>query len=124
MNVGLKAKVIIFVSLLVVAVISINAAITIRTERKEREQQLLEQGRLFARLTATDVARSYGSLSWGGAGGSGAPDMQVAKFFSYYPDLSRLSIISQSGMVLYDSGSERPGPGQERVSDPELMKRL
>ncbi len=124
MKVGLRAKVIIFVSLLVIAVISINAAITIRTERKERERQLFEQGRLFARLTATDVARSYGSLSWGGAGSLGTPDMQVAKFFSYYPDLSRLSIISQSGLVLYDSGSGRPGPGQERLTDPDLIKRL
>ena len=43
MKVGIRAKVIIFVSLLVVVVISINAAITIRTERKECEIQLLER---------------------------------------------------------------------------------
>ena len=35
-RVGLKAKVIISVSLLVAAIIGLNAAITIRTERSER----------------------------------------------------------------------------------------
>ncbi|MBI5696031.1 MAG: HAMP domain-containing protein [Nitrospirae bacterium] len=72
-GVGLRTKVTAFVSCLVVAIISINAAITIRTERQERESQLLEQGRLFARLTATDVVRAYGSRPWETSGDAGQP---------------------------------------------------
>ncbi|HLB25742.1 MAG TPA: ATP-binding protein [Nitrospirota bacterium] len=123
-TVGLRGKVLLFVSCLIAAVIAINAVITLITERKEREMQLMEQGRLFARLTATDVVRSYGSLSWQGGPARAEPAQQMARFFSYYPDLTRLSIISESGVVLYDSAN--PGFGQNPVhtDDPDLVKRL
>ncbi|MGA2192093.1 MAG: ATP-binding protein [Nitrospirota bacterium] len=124
--IGLRGRVILFVSCLVVAIIAINAAITLRTEKKERENQLIEQGRLFAKLTATDVARTYGSLSWKPQGESKSDfDMQMSKFFSYYPDLTRLSIISESGIVLYDSQSgPEDGKNPKHTSDPEIMERL
>jgi two-component system NtrC family sensor kinase len=125
-NIGLRAKVIISVSCLVVAIIAINAVITLRAERNEREMALMEQGRLFARLTATDVVRSYGSLSWS----PGGPDrtvfeQQMSKFFRYYPDLAGLSIISEGGLVLYDSAARpAPGAGPRRTQDEELIRRL
>lgn len=124
-KIGLRAKVSIFVSCLVVAVVAINAVITIRTEKLERRRQLVEQGKLFARLTATDVARSYGSMSWpaAGRGGSGF-ELQMLRFFSYYPDLTRLTIISQSGLVLYDSEKPGGGPGTAHLNDRELIRRL
>jgi len=125
-SIGLRAKVTVFVSCIVVLVIASNAAVTMRTERQERERQLLERGRLFARLTATDAARSFGSSSvnFGGRGGDEF-GREMAKFFSYYPDLTRLMIISENGMVLYDSdGVKGRGPGLSHVEDPELLKRL
>ena len=124
-KVGLKAKVIISVSLLVAAIIGLNAAITIRTERSERERQLVERGRLFARLTAMDVARTYGSLSWSERQGGSRPDLYMAKYFSYYPDLVRLMVVSRNGLVLYDSGAVRTvAPGQKYPEGPDFAKRL
>jgi len=122
---GIRAKVIIFVSCLVVAVMSINAAITIRTERDERKRQLIERGRLFARLTATDIVRTYGSLSPGPAGMGQDIDGRMSRFFGYYPDLTRLSVITEGGMVLYDSGAGGGrAKGMTHSADPELLKRL
>ncbi len=125
-RVGLKAKVIISVSLLVAAIIGLNAAITIRTERSERERQLVERGRLFARLTATDVARTYGSLSWTERpGGGNRPDLYMAKYFSYYPDLVRLMVLSRNGLVLYDSGvAKSAAPAQKYAEGPDFAKRF
>jgi two-component system NtrC family sensor kinase len=125
-NIGLRSKVIISVSCLVVAIIAINAVITLRAERNEREMQLMEQGKLFARLTATDVVRSYGSLSWSPGGPDRAVfDQQMAKFFRYYPDLAGLSIISSGGLVLYDSATgPAQGAGPRRTEDPALIGRL
>jgi len=124
--IGLRAKVALFVSCLVVAVITINAAITIRTERDERERQLRDRGRFFARLTATDVVRTYGSFPMGmGGRDAGESDQRMAKFFSYYPDLTRLMVMSDSGQVLYDSGgggASQAGP--RHTEDKALLERL
>lgn len=124
-NIGLRAKVALFVSCLIVAVITINAVITLRTERSEREHQLLEQGKLFARLTVTDVARAYGSLPMGMYGGyAGGLAGRMDKFFGYYPDLTRLMILASDGRVLYDSGAVRGGGQVYHTDDAGLKKRL
>ncbi len=120
MHFGLRTKVITFASCLVVAIIAINAEVMLHTEKADSKKQLVEQGKLFARLTATEVVHTYGSLSWEA---DGKPDVrtQMLKFFRYYPDLVRLTIISQSGLILWDSGGT---PGQMPVTDEALSKRL
>jgi len=136
-QIGIRAKVTVFVSCLIVGIIAVNAVITIRTERGERERQLVEQARLFARLTAADVARSYGQtgplagppdIAYSGIhpqSGEGGVEMRLARFFSYLPDLTRLSIISRNGLVLYDSAEGgAAGPGRARLTDAGLAKRL
>jgi signal transduction histidine kinase len=126
-NIGLRSKIILYVSCLIIAIIAINAAITIRTERKEREAQLMEQGKLFAALTATDVVRSYGSLSWSGGyqpTPATPPEMQMARFFSYYPDLVRLMVISHGGIVLFDSSDPAAAGRQAKTSDQAVISRL
>jgi len=125
-SIGLRAKVGLFVGCLVVAIIAINAVITLRTERYERERQLLEQGKLFARLTVTDVARAYGSTPRvpGGSGEAGL-SFRMERFFRDYPDLVRLTILSEGGRILYDSVSGGPEEGKVvHTHDPELISRL
>lgn len=124
-NLGLRAKVALFTSCLIVGIIAVNAVITLRTERHERERQLLEQGKLFARLTVTDVARSYGSMSRQ-AGGYAGSDLsaRMERFFRYYPDLVRLTILSEGGRVLYDSAARRDAATPLHTGDPELKRRL
>lgn len=124
-NIGLRAKVALFVSVLVVAIITINAAITLRTERHERERQLLEQGMLFASLTVTDVARTFGSLPMGMYGkDAGMLSTRMERFFNYYPDLTRLMLLAEDGRVLFDSGAGQAGRPVFHTDDKELIKRL
>ncbi len=120
MHFGLRTKVITFASCLVVAIIGINAAVMLHTEKADSKKQLVEQGKLFARLTATEVVHTYGSLSWE-SGGKQDVRTQMLKFFRYYPDLVRLTIISQSGLILWDSGGT---PGHMPVTDRSLSERL
>ncbi len=120
MHFGLRTKVITFASCLVVAIIGINAAVMLHTEKTDSKKQLEEQGKLFAKLTATEVVHTYGSLSWE-SGGKQDVRTQMLKFFRYYPDLVRLTIISQSGLILWDSGG---APGHTPVVDEALLKRL
>lgn len=124
-NLGLRAKVALFASCLIVGIIAINAVITLRTERHERERQLLEQGKLFARLTVTDVARSYGSMARQ-AGGYAGSDLssRMDRFFRYYPDLVRLTILSEGGQVLYDSAAKESEAFPAHTEDQELRRRL
>jgi len=120
-GIGLRAKVAVMVSCLLVAVVALNAFMTIRTERRELERQLLEQGRLFARLTSTDVVRTFGSIGVVPA----VLKQRMTRFFDYYPDLVRLMIISESGRVLYDSAAEPVSePTAPATDEPELIDRM
>jgi len=120
-GIGLRAKVAVLVSCLLAAVIAINAFMTIHTERRELERQLREQGALFARLTSTDVVRTFGSIGV-------VPEVlekRMSRFFEYYPDLVRLMIISESGRVLYDSAAHPVSePTAPSTDDPELLRRM
>jgi two-component system, NtrC family, sensor kinase len=125
-SIGLRAKVGLFVGCLVVVIIAINAVITLRTERHERERQLLEQGKLFARLTVTDVVRAYGSTPRvpGGTGQAGL-SFRMERFFRDYPDLVRLTILSEGGRVLYDSAAAGSDEGKVvHTNEQELIDRL
>jgi signal transduction histidine kinase/DNA-binding response OmpR family regulator len=114
---SLKTRTAVSISLMIVAVLTINALYLILTKRKELRRDIETRAELFASLTSKPICVGYETYY---ASGFYKFQELIGYYLALEPDLERVRIINVSGRILFDSaelsdgGSEREGVSPER----------
>ncbi len=114
---SLKTRTAVAISLMIVAVLTINALYLILTKQKELRRDIESRAELFASLTSKPICVGYETYYHSGF-------YKFQELIGYYlalePDLEEVRIINVNGKILFDSaelaegGAQREGTGPER----------
>ncbi|MBD3270186.1 SpoIIE family protein phosphatase [Candidatus Peregrinibacteria bacterium] len=121
---SLKSKLILAISIFVIALLISAAVIQIREERKNITQDIFENAMSFAELTSESIINDYKLYL--------IPESflyfnrEIEQVFDKNPDISRIRIADYEGNLLYDSltESDQQFIGKREVENDLLKKQL
>lgn len=121
MRLGIRKKLILVISALIVVLFSLVATLFIKEKKVELAHDIYVNTLAFAKLTASDVAYNYdlylkdGSFVYF--------NREIQNVFAQNEDVDRIEVISFDGAVLYDSAAdtERKYDGATRAVDGDLL---
>ncbi len=112
---SLKTRTAVAISLMIVAVLAINALYLVLTKRKELRRDIESRAELFASLTSKPICVGYETYY---ASGFYKFQELIGYYLALEPDLERVRIINVNGKILFDSAEFAEG-GQHEQSGPE-----
>ncbi len=113
---SLKTRTAAAISLMIVAVLTINALYLVLTKRKELRRDIESRAKLFASLTSKPVCVGYETYY---ASGFYKFQELIGSYLALEPDLERVRIINVNGKILFDSAELADGAGQREGTAPE-----
>jgi signal transduction histidine kinase/DNA-binding response OmpR family regulator len=126
---SLKTRTALAISVVITALLVVNALFLIITKRAELESDIGRRATLFAHLATPPICKGYTTFLMG----SGYYKFRelMRDYLSLEPDIERLVLADVSGRILYDSSeleeASTPGdqPSQDRrISDPERLEAI